>query len=190
MSPCPISTWVHLPSPSSSHTISTVVGGKVECLCPSSEVTLCLHVMLWKWLGLSLTWLLNLLHRDGSTCLIGYHVPCEELSPTIQEPENSALTLWDSCPIRGPCDPKHRNVSTDHLGESFRKRMLVAGGAGQQGQVRAARNNLNLRSEEPEMGAGRTGEDEPSWPREQQVWRPQRGEELRNWELPDQVLVR
>ena len=47
--------------------------------------------------------------------------------------------------------------------------MLVAGGAGLQGQVWAAKNNLNLRSEEPEMGAGRTGEDEPSGPREQQV---------------------
>lgn len=77
------------------------VGGKEECLCPSPEVTLCLRVMLWKRLDLSLTWLLHVLHSDGSTCLIGYRVPSKVLSPTIQEPAKQCLDFvglmsrWD-----------------------------------------------------------------------------------------------
>lgn len=67
------------------------VKGKEECLCPSPELTLCLRVMLWKWLDLSLAWLLHVLHSDGSTCLIGYRVPSKVLSPTIQEPAKQCL---------------------------------------------------------------------------------------------------
>ena len=67
------------------------MGGEEECLCPGPEVTLCLHVMLWKRFDLSLTWLLGLLRSDGSTCLMGCRVPSKVLSPTIQEPAKQCL---------------------------------------------------------------------------------------------------